>query len=294
MTTIKKAVIPVAGLGTRSLPFSKCIPKEMLPILTTPTIQYIVEECVAAGIQQIILVTSREKTAIEDHFDLNASLEGWLRTRKKADLADRMHHLGTLCDIISIRQKEPLGLGHAILCAEPALGNESFVVCLGDEVFPPWSRNAPPLKQLLETHHNLNTSVVGVVKISPEESSSYGIVDIGKGPTQPGPLKIIATVEKPTPEKAPSDLAIIGRYVFTRQVLDELAITKPGAGGEIQLTDAMDRLAKKGALYALPIEGPRYDMGNGFYFVKAQIDASLRQPEIEKQVRKYMEALCTP
>ncbi|MBI1861972.1 MAG: UTP--glucose-1-phosphate uridylyltransferase [Deltaproteobacteria bacterium] len=289
---IKKAVIPVAGLGTRSLPFSKCIPKEMLPVLETPAIQFIVEECTAAGIEQVILVTSKAKTAIEDHFDLNVSLDSWLKTRGKTALAEKMERLGRLCEVISVRQKEPLGLGHAILCARPILGNEPFVVCLGDEIFPPWTQRPPILTQLVEAFETQKASLVGVVQVERSESRSYGIINIGQATLSDRPVKILSTIEKPAPEKAPSHWAIIGRYVFAPEILDELARVKAGTGGEIQLTDGMDKLAAKGALFALKAEGSRYDMGNPFYFVKAQIDAALRRPEIAPQIQAYLESLC--
>lgn len=289
---IKKAIIPVAGLGTRSLPFSKCIPKEMLPVLETPAIQFIVEECVAAGIEQVILVTSRSKAAIEDHFDLNPSLDLWLKARGKNGLVEKMDHLAKLCEVISVRQKQPLGLGHAILCARPIVGDESFVVCLGDEIFPPWSDRPPILTSLVGAHASQHASFVGVVEIPVAETRSYGIVDLGNQTPSDRPTKIIATVEKPEPEKAPSHWAIIGRYVFTPDIMEELARVKPGAGGEIQLTDAMDKLAQKSSLFALQAQGSRYDMGNPFYFVRAQIDAALRRPELALQVQQYLESLC--
>ncbi len=289
---IKTAIIPVAGLGTRSLPFSKCVPKEMLPVLDTPTIQFIVQECVDAGIDRVVLISSRDKVAIEDHFDLNPGLDIWLRSRGKVDLADRMQGLARACEIITVRQKEPLGLGHAILCAAPVIGDQPFVVCLGDEIFPPWTEQKPALKTLLDAQTGHNQSVVGVVEIARSESPFYGIVDIGGEKLGEKPVKIRAAVEKPEPAKAPSGWAIIGRYVFSPSILEELKRVRPGVGGEIQLTDAMNGLAHSGALFACKIEGPRYDMGNPYYFVKAQIDAALRRPELAGQLREYLVKLC--
>lgn len=288
---IKKVVIPVAGLGTRGLPFTKEIPKEMLPIIDVPTVHFIVEEVLSAGIEQVVFVTSKGKSTLEDYFDPSPNLENWLRKRGKLELADKIHSIGHLCEVISVRQKEPLGLGHAVLCAAPILGNEPFAVCLGDEIFPAWGEEKPALKQLVDAASETDGSVVGIVEIPAQETKSYGIVDVGGKKLTHGPSPVLRTVEKPAPEKAPSHYAIIGRYVFENAVLDHLREISPGVGGEIQLTDAMDRLCRAGKLCAVPVKGCRYDIGSHFSFVKAQIDAALRRPELADRLRAYMKSL---
>lgn len=291
--SIKKVVIPVAGLGTRGLPFTKEIPKEMLPVIDVPTVHFIVEEVIGAGIEQVVFVTSKGKSTLEDYFDPSPNLEAWLRKRGKEELADKMTKIGRMCEVISVRQKEPLGLGHAVLCALPIVGNEPFAVCLGDEIFPDWNPGSvkPALRQLVDAAHEVKASVVGVVEVPKSESKSYGIVDVGGKTLTRGPTKVERTVEKPAPEKAPSPYAIIGRYVFDNEVMHHLKDVKPGVGGEIQLTDAMDRLCKAGKLYAFPVEGCRYDIGSHYSFVKAQIDAALRRPELADRLRAYMKSL---
>ncbi|NBX75196.1 MAG: UTP--glucose-1-phosphate uridylyltransferase [Proteobacteria bacterium] len=291
---IRKAVIPVAGLGTRGLPFTKEIPKEMLPIIDIPTIQFIVEEVIAAGIEQVIFVTSRGKNALQDYFDLSPALDGFLRKKGKHELADKLQKIGTLCEVLSVRQKEPLGLGHAVLCAQPIVGDEKFVVCLGDEIFPPWdqlNRTKPPVKQLVETALELKTSTVGVMEVPLSETKSYGILKISEDKISDRPARVLGTVEKPEPEKAPSRYAIIGRYVFDPIIFDYLAKTPKGAGGEIQLTDAMTQLCDKEGLHAVNLKGCRYDIGNPLFYVKAQIDEALRRPELAGPLREYLKNL---
>ena len=286
---IRKVVIPVAGLGTRGLPFTKEVPKEMIPIIDHPAIHYIVEEVIAAGIEEVIFVTSKGKSSLEDYFDPSPNLENWLRKRGKNELADRIHRIGRMCEVISVRQKEPLGLGHAIHCARDIVGNESFAVCLGDEIFPPWGSNKEPaLKTLVEWSSKLGVSTVGVMEVAREETSSYGIVDVGGASLGEEPVRVKRTVEKPKPEDAPSRYAIIGRYVFEPALFEELARTKPGVGGEIQLTDAMDRLAAQSRLTALPIRARRYDIGSHLSFIKATIDAALERPELAEKLRSYL------
>jgi len=290
----KKVVIPVAGLGTRALPFTKQVPKEFLPILDTPTIHYIVEEVVAAGVEQVIFVTSKGKSLLEDYFDLSPDLEAWLRKRGKEQLANRVHEIGTMCEVVAVRQKEPLGLGHAVLCAKNIVGREPFVVCLGDEIFPTWKMQkgeASVLDKLIESAASQNASVVGVVEIPKADSTSYGVVDLGGASPSRGPAKVLRTVEKPKPENAPSPFAIIGRYVFQPEIFDCLQEVKPGVGGEIQLTDAMDMLAKSGKLFAQQVTGLRYDVGNFYYYLKAQIDLALQRPELAPKVREYLKSL---
>jgi len=291
---IRKVVIPVAGLGTRGLPFTKEIPKEMLPILDIPTIQFIVEEVIAAGIEQVIFVTSRGKNALQDYFDSSPALDAFLRKRGKEELADKLQKIGNLCEVLSVRQKEPLGLGHAVLCAKPIVGNENFAVCLGDEMFPPWdewNRKEPALRLLVKTSEELKCSVVGTVEVSPQETKSYGIIKIAEPTISDKPVRVLETVEKPSPEKAPSRFAIVGRYVFDPVIFDYLEATQKGAGGEIQLTDGMMKLSEREGLYAVKIKGCRYDIGNQFQYLKAQIDEGLRRPALAPLLKDYLKSL---
>lgn len=289
-------MIPVAGLGTRGLPFTKEVPKELLPIIDTPAIHYIVEEVIAAGIEQVIFITSKGKSVLEDYFDPSPNLEKWLRARGKERLADKISQIGRLCEVISIRQKEPLGLGHAIYCARHVISDEMFAVCLGDEIFPPWEEEAhfSALKKLVVAAEELKSSVVGVVEIPKEDTLSYGIVDLGGEILGAAPCRVKRAVEKPKPSDAPSRYGIIGRYVFEPGLFDTLKEVRPGVGGEIQLTDGMNQLALAGRLHALRIEGPRYDIGNHFFFVKAQIDAALRRPGLSDRLRQYLRSLNGP
>ncbi|NBW98329.1 UTP--glucose-1-phosphate uridylyltransferase [bacterium] len=292
---IKKVVIPVAGLGTRGLPFTKEIPKEMLPIVDVPTIQWIVEEVLSAGIEQIVFVTSRGKHALQDYFDHSPALEAFLRKKGKNELADKLQRIGSLCEVMSVRQKEPLGLGHAVLCAQPIVGDEPFAVCLGDEIFPPWddiNRTQPPVKQLVQAFQKIGSSVVGVMEVPLAETKHYGILKIDSHPKEiDAPFKVVGTVEKPQPEKAPSRFAIIGRYVFEPIIFEYLKSTPKGAGGEIQLTDGMTQLCGREGLYALQMQGCRYDVGNPFFYVKAQVDEALRRPELAQPLRDYLKTL---
>lgn len=293
---VRKAVIPVAGLGTRGLPFTKEVPKEMMPIIDIPTIQFIVEEVLAAGIEQVIFVTSKGKSALEDFFDPSPNLENWLRKRGKEDLAEKIHRIGSMCEVMSVRQKQPLGLGHAIACARPMIGNDRFAVCLGDEIFPPWDSNnqkQAALSSLVKAAEEVSGSVVGTVEIDLKDSGKYGVLDLGGAVPGDKPVKVLGTVEKPKPEEAPSPYAIIGRYVFEPELFECLDQVTPGAGGEIQLTDGMAKLAKAGKMHALRITGCRYDIGNQFFFVKAQIDEALRRPELAPKIKAYIQSLCS-
>ena len=290
---LKKVVIPVAGLGTRGLPFTKEVPKEMLPIIDTPTVHYIVEEVLAAGIEQVIFVTSKGKSILEDYFDPSPNLVSWLRRRNKEAFADQIEKIGKMVEVITVRQKEPLGLGHAIYSTRHVVGNEMFGVCLGDEIFPSWDKSIkrPGLASLVDTALEMEGSVVGVVEIPRADSLSYGMIDIGNEKLGQKPVKVLRTIEKPKPEDAPSNYAIIGRYVFEPELFDHLREIKPGVGGELQLTDGMDRLCRNGKLKAFLLEGPRYDIGNHFYYLKAQIDEALRRPELAKKLKPYLETL---
>jgi len=294
MNRVRKVVIPVAGLGTRGLPFTKEVPKEMLPVIDTPTIHFIVEEVISAGIEQVIFVTSKGKSMMEDYFDPSPNLESWLRKRGKEALADRIRSIGHLCEVISVRQKEPLGLGHAINCARSIVHDEMFAVCLGDEIYPSWEfkpGDRPTLAKLIDTARELRSSVVGVVKIPKSDSTSYGMIDVGGETLQDKPLKIRRTVEKPKPDDAPSPYAIIGRYVFEPVLFDYLKDVKPGVGGELQLTDGMDRLCQAGKLHAQLVSGLRYDIGNHFSYIQAQVDAALHRPELAERLRNYLRTL---
>jgi UTP--glucose-1-phosphate uridylyltransferase len=293
MKRIRKVVIPAAGLGTRGLPFTKEIPKEMLPIIDIPAIHFIVEEAVAAGIEQVIFVTSKGKTALEDYFDPSPALEAFLRSRGKDALADKIKKIGTMVDVLSVRQKEPHGLGHAVLCAKNLIGDEPFAVCLGDEIFPPWGgKQTTGLKHLVDSAQKSNNSVIGVMSVPKTEVSAYGIIDTGGKELVSGkPITVLRTVEKPQPENAPSHYAIIGRYVFQPEIFELLEHVKPGAGGEIQLTDAMDGLASAGKLQALISEDTRYDVGNHLYYVLAQVDAALQRPDLAGRLRPLLKQL---
>jgi UTP--glucose-1-phosphate uridylyltransferase len=290
MSAVKKVVIPVAGLGTRGLPFTKEVPKELLPVIDTPCLQFIVEEVLAAGIEQVVFVTSKGKHALEDYFDPSPNLVTWLEKRGKRELAEKLDRIGKLVEVITVRQKEPLGLGHAVLCAAPVIGREKFAVCLGDEIYPPWNAagKAPALRRLVTLSEEQRSSVVGVVEIPPQDSQSYGVIDLGGGAMSGGVAKVAKTVEKPKPADAPSRYAIIGRYVFENAVLDELREVKPGVGGEIQLTDGMDRLARSGRLQAMLVDDCRYDLGNHLFYVIAQVDAALRRPELADRLRAHL------
>jgi len=292
---VKKAIIPVAGLGTRGLPFTKEVPKELTPILDTPAIQHIMEEVSRAGIEQVILVTGKGKFSIEDHFDYSAYLEHWLHKRGKDELIEKLRQLTQMCEVVSIRQKEPLGLGHAVYTARNLVGNEPFAVCLGDEIYPPWNQNEADqstLKRLIEVAEAKGGSAIVVKAVEDSEVSSYGIIDLGGEPLSKAPLKVKGLIEKPDLKQAPSRLAVIGRYVFSSQMMDYLADAKPGRGGEIQLTDAMDRYCRSENLYALMLEGCRYDIGSLSGLVQATLDASLRREDIAPGIRRFMRERC--
>ena len=280
---IRKAVIPVAGLGTRFLPATKAQPKEMLPIVDKPVIQYIVEEAVEAGIRQIIFVTGKHKRAIEDHFDRNLELERALEEKGKEELLKLVKEISELADFIYIRQKEPLGLGHAILTAEPAVGNEPFAVFLGDDVMV---SEPPAIKQLMEVFDRFKCSVLGLQEVPPEEVSKYGIA--GGKEVEPGVIKVDKLVEKPSPEEAPGNLAIAGRYILTPGIFEMLRRTEPGKGGEIQLTDAIAKLSEREAIYGRIMEGKRYDTGNKLGFLEATVDFALSREDLREPFLRFL------
>ncbi|MDF1614585.1 UTP--glucose-1-phosphate uridylyltransferase GalU [Desulfurivibrio dismutans] len=286
---VRKAVIPVAGLGTRFLPASKAIPKEMLTIVDRPTIQYIVEEVVNSGIEVIIFVTSEGKSAIENHFDYNFELDTLLREKNKPELYEEVRHISNLIDIIAVRQKKPLGLGHAIWSARNVVGDEPFLVLLGDDLV--LSENLPCCRQMLNLYEEVQESIVAIQKVSPEETGQYGIVE-GE-PVQERVHRVRRMVEKPPPGTTDSDLAIIGRYLLQPDIFSLLQQTTPGHGGEIQLTDALMALANKRPLYAYEFEGTRYDAGDKLGYLKAIVAFARCHPSLGPGFRKHLKEICT-
>src|SRR5699024_9731198 len=285
MTTVKKAIIPAAGLGTRFLPVTKAMPKEMLPIVDKPTIQYIVEEAVDSGIEDIIIVTGKHKRAIEDHFDNNFELEDNLMKKEKFDLLEKVNQTSNV-DIHYIRQKEQLGLGHAVWCARKFIGDDPFAVLLGDDIV---ESETPGLRQLIQQFEETERSVVGVQQVSHEETHRYGIVD--PSTIEGRRYKVDHFVEKPAEGEAPSNLAIMGRYILTPEIFKHLDKHEIGAGGEIQLTDAIQMLNQEQGVYAYDFEGKRYDVGEKFGFVKTTIEFALRNPKIKEDLYEFLQEL---
>jgi len=284
MQKVRKAVIPVAGFGTRFLPATKATPKEMMPIVDKPIIQYIVEEAVASGIETIIFVTGRHKRAIEDHFDYAPDLEHALEKAGKTELLEIIRSVSNLAEFIYVRQKEQLGLGHAILTAEKAVGNEPFAVLLGDELII--NDQNPGLKQLIDVYYKFGKSVIGTTEVPREETSKYGIVD---GKTIEDGIKLVNyMVEKPSPEEAPSTSAIIGRYVLTPNIFDALKRTPFGKGNELQLTDALMLLREEEVIYSKDIEGIRHDTGNKLGYIKAIIDFALERQDTKDFIKQLI------
>ena len=281
---VRKAVIPVAGLGTRFLPATKAIPKEMLPIVDRPTIQYIVEEVVASGIAQVIFVTSEGKSAIENHFDYNFQLDHTLREKKKIVLGEELSHISNLIDIISVRQKKPLGLGHAICTAKNVVGDEPFMVLLGDDLV---QSHTPCARQMLDLFEQVGESIVAVQRVPMTETHQYGIVE-GEADERPRTHKISRMIEKPIPGASDSDLAIIGRYILMPEIFDILEKAPPGHGGEIQLTDSLQVLCKRRAMYAYEFEGARFDAGDKLGYLKANIAFGLSHSVLGKPLRDYI------
>ncbi|WP_281885372.1 UTP--glucose-1-phosphate uridylyltransferase GalU [Paenibacillus sp. YYML68] len=276
MKKVRKAIIPAAGLGTRFLPATKAMPKEMLPIVDKPTIQYIVEEAVKSGIEDIIIVTGKGKRAIEDHFDHAFELEQNLLEKGKLELLRQVQHSSKMADIHYIRQKEPRGLGHAVWCARSFIGDEPFAVLLGDDIV---HGDTPCLKQMIDHFNEKQHSIIGVQPVSQEETSRYGIIDPSE---RDGRLyKVSNFVEKPAKGTAPSNLAIMGRYILTPEIFEILGQQKPGAGGEIQLTDAIQMLNKFQSVYAYHFEGTRYDVGEKLGFILTTLDYALMNGELK-------------
>ena len=284
---IRKAIIPAAGLGTRFLPATKAQPKEMLPIVDKPTIQYIIEEAVASGIEEILIITGRSKKCIEDHFDKSVELEIELEKSGKEEMLKMVREISDMVDIHFIRQKEPKGLGHAISCAKTFVGNEPFAVLLGDDIV--YNEGKPCLKQLIDCYDEYKTSVLGVQTVEAKDVNKYGIVNGIH--IEDRVYKVKGLVEKPPVEEAPSNVAILGRYIITPQIFKILEETKPGKGGEIQLTDALLKLIDEEAMYAYDFEGTRYDVGDKLGFLKATVEYALRREDLRDGFIEYLNTL---
>jgi len=281
-----KAVIPAAGLGTRFLPATKAQPKEMLPIVDKPAIQFVVEEAINSGIDDIIIITGRGKRAIEDHFDRSFELEYFLRERGKLDLLKQVVDISELADIHYLRQKEMKGLGHAVYCARDHIGNEPFAVLLGDSIV---NAHVPCTRQMMNYHHRFKGSIIAVEEVAPDKISNYGVID--PEPLDAGVFRIKDLVEKPRPEDAPSNLGIIGRYILTPAIFDIIKNTTPGKGGEVQLTDALRALRQEEEMYACKFQGKLYDIGNKLDYLKASVEMGLENKEIGSKFREYLKDL---
>lgn len=280
---IRKMVLPVAGLGTRVLPATKVIPKEMLPLVDKPTLQYIVEAAVAAGIEEIIFVTSRSKRSIEDHFDAFPELEQILQRKKKYTALDELRHIQKIAAYTSVRQSEPLGLGHAVLCAKEAVGNEPFAVNLGDNLVDP---QTPIFPGMIELHEKYGGSVLSLFTCLPEQVSAYGIASVER--LEADTVKVKHLVEKPSPEEAPSNLAVDGFYILTPDIFAFLEKTPPSKGGEIQLTDALEMQARAGHCYGFRFNGIRYDTGTPLGLLTTSIEFALKRDDMAPALRDYM------
>lgn len=282
---IRKAVIPVAGLGTRFLPATKAVPKELLPIVDIPSIQYVVQEAVDAGITEVIFVTGRGKDAIEDHFDIAPELEQVLQERGQTEQVAMLRRVGEMIQVVSVRQKSPLGLGHAVFCARDLVGDEPFAVLLADDLI---DAQIPCVRQLLDVSEKDQASVVALMKVPKEEVHRYGVI---RGRQLAARLYVVDDmVEKPSPEEAPSSLAIIGRYVLGPEIFSILEKTPPGKGGEIQLTDALVELARQTKVYGYEFSGDRYDIGDKVGFVRATVDYALKRADLRDKVLEYLQA----
>lgn len=280
---IKKAVIPAAGLGTRFLPATKAQPKEMLPIVDKPAIQYIIEEAVESGIEEILIITGRNKGAIEDHFDISFEMEAELKQKKKYNLLQLLDKISKLAQIYYTRQKETRGLGHALLCAKGFVGNEPFAVMLGDDIV---DSSVPCLKQLIDNYNKFQTSIIGVQEVPRTEINKYGIISGTK--IENNIYAINDLVEKPAVDKAPSNIAILGRYIITPKIFEVLENTTPGINGEIQLTDALKSLLEFEPIFAYVFNGKRYDIGDKLGFLKANVELALKQKDIREDFLAYL------
>ena len=283
---IRKAVFPAAGLGTRFLPATKASPKEMLPLVDKPLIQYVVEEAVASGIESVIIVTGRGKTAIEDHFDISFELEQLLRERGKEEALRQVRAVSEMARVHYVRQREALGLGHAVLQARDFVEGEPFAVMLADDIV---DAETPALRQMIEVYEKHNAPVLGTMQVEGEAISRFGVIDADE--VSEGVYKIKDMVEKPPFAEAPSDLAIIGRYILTPDIFDEIEQTRPGAGGEIQITDAMRSLLKKRPFYAVRFQGKRHDAGDKLGFLIATVEFALTRDDLGPEFREYLRSL---
>jgi UTP--glucose-1-phosphate uridylyltransferase len=287
---VTKAIIPAAGLGTRFLPATKAQPKEMLPIVDKPTIQYIIEEAVHSGITDIIIITGRGKRSIEDHFDKSYELEATLEKKEKWDALEEVQSITNLANIHYIRQKEPLGLGNAVLCARSFIGDDPFAIMLGDDMI---LSEQPCVGQLLESFDEFQAPIIGVQEVKDEDVSKYGIVSPFQTEEMEGDdiHRIRGLVEKPQPHEAPSNLAIMGRYILTPEIFSYLERLEVGAGGEFQLTDALNHYNQDHSMYAKSFEGNRYDIGDKFGFIKATIECAMKRPELHLPLMSYLKEL---
>lgn len=284
---VRKAVMPVAGLGTRALPATKAVPKEMLPIVDKPAIQYMVEECARAGLNDVLFVTAAGKSAIEDHFDRLAHLEAELSAKGKHDDFAMVRNLADLVTVHSVRQPQPLGLGHAILMAAEHVGDESFVVLLGDDIVDP---STPFLESMLAAHRDTGRAVLALMEVPDDQTHLYGIATVEPDPTEDGYLAITDLVEKPPPGTAPSNLAVIGRYVLPSAVFDELRRTEPGSGGEIQVTDALRAMAHRQPLVGITLTAARHDVGDKLGYLKATVELAAQHDELGEPFVAWLEA----
>jgi UTP--glucose-1-phosphate uridylyltransferase len=284
--SLSKAVFPVAGLGTRFLPATKVQPKEMVPLVDRPAIQYVMEEVVASGIRDVVLVTGRGKTSIEDYFDRSPELERLLEIKGKAEALQEVRHASEMIEVCAVRQKDPLGLGHAVLTARPAVGDQPFAVLLPDDIV---DSKVPCLRQLMDAHEKYGGSIIAVERVEQERTQHYGVIDAV--PEEGNVFRIQDLVEKPRPEEAPSNLAIIGRYILAPEIFDELEQTRADAGGEIQLTNALRSLRSKQPLYAVEFEGTRFDTGDKLGFLKATVAFALKRDDLGGKFRDYLASL---
>lgn len=280
---VRKAIIPAAGLGTRFLPATKAQPKEMLPIVDKPTLQYIIEEAIESGIDEILIITGRNKKSIEDHFDKSVELELELEAKGKYQLLEEVRKISDMVNIHYIRQKEPKGLGHAIYCAKSFIGNEPFAVLLGDDIV---HAEKPCLKQMIEAHEDYKTTILGVQEVALKDVDKYGIIEGNN--VEDRIYKVSGLVEKPAIEDAPSNIAVLGRYIISPAIFDILENTKPGKGGEIQLTDALKELAEQEDIYAYNFEGRRYDVGDKQGFLQATVEFALRRGDLREEFLNYL------
>ncbi len=283
---VRKAIFPAAGLGTRFLPATKASPKEMLPLVDKPMIQYVVEEAVASGIEHIIMITGRGKRAIEDHFDKNVELEFYLEAKGETRALQRIEEISNLVNFAYVRQKEPLGLGHAVLCARELIGDEPFAVLLGDDII---DSDPPGLKQLLQVYDQYHSPVLALQEVPKDQIHLYGVIQGEK--VKDGTYRVRQMVEKPQADQAPSNLAIIGRYILTPKIFEFLEKQEQGVGGEIQLTNALQRLAEVEPVYGYILQGKRYDAGSKIGFLEATVELGLKDPELGPPFKAYLESL---